>query len=861
MPITLKPNSFKIKDGNTYQQASCFKGDKGDRGDPGVYYGSTEPTDPSAKVWINSDGGAEHDDVLLVKVNNEWIGIEAISGHHVFIKYAASQPTQDSDMKTTPDAWIGIYTGLVSSAPEHYTSYSWYNIKGDPAPQEDVEAAVDAWLDEHPEATTTVEDGSITRAKLNASLASEIDHKAPAIIAESAQKDSFTATELAQYEDYNIVCDATGHTSVYKLLGEDIFPDADSVSSTYYSKSKGRTVVWNGTLDSTKSYLAYVGGVNSYAPLKTISNGDTVNLFVCSEGANAGQVSRSGEVQFQFLRADGTSIGNKYVAIPLTTGYATATYTVSDDVAKVRVYVHGEGSSVFDNFNVSWGGSVDGAYTQVAGGEELTFAKSDIGNNGFSILPVTACVKYVSDTKEYVDNNIPEDVVTDQKLMYLSPEMYGAAGNDIDDDTSAVQACITAAIAAGKPVRGYGAYKTSSTVVIDGSYVDIYLKYLDYRGSSYAVTIAGKNNRVQIDNIFAQNDGASGIGIIEPESTDSTERLMISGVCIYAHTHDIVMLSPNVWMTYIVIQYKMLYTARKTINGDLDPGDFGRDAIYADGNITEVAVHDASFVCQNGWCFEGPNVKMFNCTMEHNVWGGVYSSGVTMQNCRARELMDCLMPYNTYHNASSGILFKIKEDTTTPGIVINVDDCVYYDSIDISDAIVQNDGTGTSSVNNGYYGFVHCPICIGDLNYTYGEYWLGKEMLLHGKDKVCVPQFRGIITITNANCDLRDPGVNTLASTRYPYPYKFVIGVSDCVIHLAPSYCAEGYDEFVVDMSTYKATVYDRRGNVIFNPVGQNTGVYKFSAFVDNTVDNVYQHPSFPINSGYCDVWQVDKIG
>ena len=34
--------------------------------------------------------------------------------------------------------------------------------------------AVDAWLDDHPEATTTVEDGAITKAKLSNSLISEL---------------------------------------------------------------------------------------------------------------------------------------------------------------------------------------------------------------------------------------------------------------------------------------------------------------------------------------------------------------------------------------------------------------------------------------------------------------------------------------------------------------------------------------------------------------------------------------------------------------------------------------------------------------------------------------------------------------
>lgn len=50
---------------------------------------------------------------------------------YVYIRYAANEPTSDSDMKTTPDQWIGIYSGTASSAPTTYTSYTWYKIKGE----------------------------------------------------------------------------------------------------------------------------------------------------------------------------------------------------------------------------------------------------------------------------------------------------------------------------------------------------------------------------------------------------------------------------------------------------------------------------------------------------------------------------------------------------------------------------------------------------------------------------------------------------------------------------------------------------------------------------------------------------------
>ena len=50
---------------------------------------------------------------------------------YMWIRYASHQPTQDSDMGTTPDKWMGIYSGTASTAPTAYTAYTWYEIKGD----------------------------------------------------------------------------------------------------------------------------------------------------------------------------------------------------------------------------------------------------------------------------------------------------------------------------------------------------------------------------------------------------------------------------------------------------------------------------------------------------------------------------------------------------------------------------------------------------------------------------------------------------------------------------------------------------------------------------------------------------------
>lgn len=60
-------------------------------------------------------------------------GIKGDTGDqtYVWIRYAHTYPTADSDMGTSPDEWIGIYSGTSTTAPAHYTDYTWYQFKGE----------------------------------------------------------------------------------------------------------------------------------------------------------------------------------------------------------------------------------------------------------------------------------------------------------------------------------------------------------------------------------------------------------------------------------------------------------------------------------------------------------------------------------------------------------------------------------------------------------------------------------------------------------------------------------------------------------------------------------------------------------
>ena len=95
----------------------------------GIYSGESEtaPTTYTSYTWYEFKGADGTDGQNGQDGQDGQDGVSA----YVHIRYAAAQPTSDSDMKTTPDAWIGIYSGTSSTAPTTYTSYTWYQFKGD----------------------------------------------------------------------------------------------------------------------------------------------------------------------------------------------------------------------------------------------------------------------------------------------------------------------------------------------------------------------------------------------------------------------------------------------------------------------------------------------------------------------------------------------------------------------------------------------------------------------------------------------------------------------------------------------------------------------------------------------------------
>lgn len=88
-----------------------------------------------------SGDGAYHDcTITLADGSTSTVSIrDGVKGNtgnawYMHIRYADRQPISNADLKTTPGAWMGVYSGTLSTAPTSYTSYTWNRVRGDIGP-------------------------------------------------------------------------------------------------------------------------------------------------------------------------------------------------------------------------------------------------------------------------------------------------------------------------------------------------------------------------------------------------------------------------------------------------------------------------------------------------------------------------------------------------------------------------------------------------------------------------------------------------------------------------------------------------------------------------------------------------------
>ena len=246
---------------------------------------------------------------------------DAITAATVAIDDTLTETGEAADAKKTGDEISGLKNALnaMDTATESDVGKAlkaktvsggkvteWEFGEAGGADPEVIEQAVTDWLDEHPEAVTTVEDGSITFPKLHDDVAEAINDKAPAITGQTELKNTFSSEELAGYNDYTIICDATDAEYIGYAKALDFLPPADAETGTKWSKVLGNSIVVNGSFAGETYYFSKYNGAWSIQSIETISAGDTINFAIFLDGIISGQAEQicAGRRRFQARQTD-----------------------------------------------------------------------------------------------------------------------------------------------------------------------------------------------------------------------------------------------------------------------------------------------------------------------------------------------------------------------------------------------------------------------------------------------------------------------------------------------------------------------------------------------------------------------------
>lgn len=198
---------------------------------------------------------------------------------YVHIRYAAHEPTADSDMSTIPDAWIGIYSGTSATAPTAYTAYSWYEFKGAKGNTGD-DAQIDSVTAQYQFHT----DGAVAPT---GTWYNSVSAASAAVSGETQGKYLWSKIDIAYNNEQHCVfyntayqgIDGTGLTGVVKSINSTLTPDgngnviidADAISAipAPASPSDGAVLMYDsddGWVAGDASSLGTVKSVNTKNP-------------------------------------------------------------------------------------------------------------------------------------------------------------------------------------------------------------------------------------------------------------------------------------------------------------------------------------------------------------------------------------------------------------------------------------------------------------------------------------------------------------------------------------------------------------------------------------------------------------------
>ena len=548
-------------------------------------------------------------------------------------------------------------------------------------------------------------------------------------------------------------------------------------------------------------------------------------------------------------------------------GWRTFDVTFPDNLTSLLFKFDDVIDTVFEDGDFIWMGCYETAITDTE--TSITEPYTIVMQNGEKVIDTVmhpSIATFNEDTKKYVDEHTPDIIGFWNNHIYALPEDFGAVGNGVADDATAIAACLAYAATSGKAVRGYGKYKTSSPVVIGERYMDVYFREIYYTGDDAAVKLMNGDIRFEFHRITS-----TGIGVFFTKNSDASPKyasrcrmigneISSSGNCIQV----------NASTYYNTCEVRYLSSQNDNCIQFMGPdtGEF---------SAQEYVFRSSSCHCPNGYVAKSVSgSKLYDFTIEGDCKYGLYNSRCACYGFRHREQVDG-MKYNivdedgNYNNgalitftsavsiASDGIYsFKYISDDSIPWYSIDVSAMDNYDSIPSGAG-----STGAWQILAFNGNAIGTPIRGMD-NSAYAV--LGEKMFFIGAHKVFVPAGRKEVTITSAEYDYRLYEKQTkaaiVAAKNLDFATDFVIGVSHTDIYFNASFGAVGYNDLTVTQENGNTcTIYDKLGNVLFDGTNEGDGKWNLKCMMDReSCGRLSYTTNWWLYDGTNEKWEITKL-
>ena len=628
------------------------------------------------------------------------------------------------------------------------------------------------------------------------------------------------------------------------FLGKNYWPAAtytdlgfNKFGLTY--KTDGHNISVNGTA-TTGSSFSLLDDDSSYKwklP-EDIAVGDVLKIYLFGEVSE----KNSPFCKVELYNESGSRIDYTQTRINAGKTYATSgLLTIPESVSYVMFKVSFNTGDTFENtiFPV-----LVKSNTPIINDVQFTdgYVEVDIDSEVFDICtaPYASIAKYMLNPKAYIDDKIGKvnfDMsMVDNRMSFVSPEMFGAYGDYQHDDTVAIQSCIDYAITNKIKMIGGKMYKTSSPLVIIGDNVDINILLISYSGVGCAVIVNGSYNNISIGTIYA----GSGAGFrLNSDINSSFSQYYVGRVfskenCIeYIVTQsDIVgnrLTFSDLYSTGANCIYQSPQSTIATggkwngnnnfIGGRLVKGEWG---------VYNAHGEDSYITCQ----FEG-------------VKNGIRMMGVG--NCRVIAPRYTELIYEAFDRTvegyplidGQGVFLKyvrpvsVWQDSDTKRTQIEIAPSggyIFPVNIDLSDMPIENTyADGRVGKINKDSTEVH-TINIHLVSRTGWD--IANSFLIFGKHiLVKYPTFRRTLRVTENNGGY-GRNYNETSEEQFKIYSKFVIDENGCDYTLPPSYDIIAFDKFEIEQPEGCYAVFrDWRGTVIFDGAKYGVGSYELQAY------------------------------